>query len=360
MSGRKFSLWLIPCLGFGLLLAQVAQANELYRLYRGFRATAMGGAYVGLADDEQALYLNPAGLAGLKNYSLHYAVADVAVSGDTVFGFDETANAFADFSTDSINAIMDKDIFAEVQITPSLTMPNFGVGLLIDQELALYTKNKALPQITVGYQTTNGVQFGYGVSILKAARNRAELRVGVGGKIMWRRGGYKKVPFIKLLAPSQELLKELTGNFGQAIGGDLGSQFIYSFDKRMKASLGTSYTEIGDLNFGDGPEHQKGNLSFGAAFQYEVSKLKAIIAYDYAHVLAKTDWRKKNHLGVELAIPFISVYGGINQVFLTYGGSVDLWLIRFTALSYAEEVGSYVHVDPQRRYMMKVAFKFDL
>jgi hypothetical protein len=56
----------------------------------------------------------------------------------------------------------------------------------------------------------------------------------------------------------------------------------------------------------------------------------------------------------------LSIYGGIHQVFFTYGVGFDAWIFRVTALSYAQELGTYVRQDPNRRYMLKFDLKFAL
>ena len=58
------------------------------------------------------------------------------------------------------------------------------------------------------------------------------------------------------------------------------------------------------------------------------------VEWTYDPLEARNAHLNLNHLGAEVSIPFVSVYGGINQVFLTYGASVDFWLIRFTAMSF--------------------------
>ena len=81
-------------------LASLAEASELapshaaaiFHIGAGARALAMGGAFVGLSDDANALYYNPAGLASLEGwevtslYSTQYDVIRYGVLGLTTRG----------------------------------------------------------------------------------------------------------------------------------------------------------------------------------------------------------------------------------------------------------------------------------
>lgn len=322
----------------------------------------MGNAYVGLADDEQAVFLNPAGLAGIKDSTVHYLVEDIDASLDLGLMGLQGTSAFSDFSTDAMGDLLGKNLYVRSQFAPIFVMPNFGIGLMVDDQAAFLGKNKALPRVTVGYQMTNGVQMGFGTTVTGKRSRIGELRVGVGAKVMWRRGGYKQLSLAQLLGASRDTLAEIAPRYQMGKGLDLGVQFVRPLGKRATLSLGLAWTDVGDTTFGDGqPDTMKQNLSAGAAVRFNTGRSSAIIiAYDYKHINEQTDWRKRNHLGLELAFPILSLYGGINQNSLTYGFGMDLWIFRLTAISYAEELGMLSYQETDRRYMLRLALKFGL
>ncbi|MEK6704733.1 MAG: hypothetical protein AABZ06_03010, partial [Bdellovibrionota bacterium] len=123
---------------------------------------------------------------------------------------------------------------------------------------------------------------------------------------------------------------------------------------------GMALTDIGNAAFDGNADPQTSNMSTGLALTYKLPGLSTTFAYDYKHMLDSGDWKKKNHAGLEVALPFISVYGGMNQAYFTYGFSLDIWLFRLTALSYAEEQGAYALQDPERRYLLRLALKVGL
>jgi hypothetical protein len=212
----------------------------------------------------------------------------------------------------------------------------------------------------MGYQTTNGVQAAFGVSLGRSLKKKHEVRLGIGPKLLWRRGGYQTLPTMTLLNMNMGKLSQVTGPFGRGFGVDLGAQYLFYLNSRFTLSYGIAYTDVGDTTFDSIAQRIKGNLSNGVAATYNLGRGKISMIYDYRHVLDDTDWRKKNHVGLEVQMPFISIYGGINQVYYTYGAAFDVWLFRITGFSYAEEHGSFAHQNPERRYGMRAGLKFDL
>jgi hypothetical protein len=342
-------------------LGPSAAALPLRELYLGARAQAMGGAFTAVADDEQAIFYNPAGLAGIKGFSANYIAIDLQASTDLILGYRDSKEALNNLSGDSLNVIMGKNVFARGQFAPSFVMPNFGLAIITDGQVAIFAQNEALPQITLGHQTTNGLQAAYGISFGdRRKRGGSELRVGIGAKLLWRRGGYKLLTLEEVLTISEDTFHSVAGSFQQGYGGDVGVQWVKPFTKNFELLAGAAMTDIGDITFGAGIDSIKSNLSLGVAGRFLFPSGQVIVAYDYRHAMDPADWRKKNHVGAELALPLLSIYGGINQVYPTYGAAFDLWLVRVTAYSSAEEFGGLAQQAPVRTYVLKLALKFGM
>lgn len=351
---------------FALLVAQCfsaagARANDFREPYIGTRAQAMGGAYVALADDEQAVYLNPAGLAGNQKRSLYLLNSDSTVSKETYSSAASVAKAFAPFSTDSLNVLMNKNIYLREQLTPTLMLPYFGISYLVDQQIASRAMNRAMPKLTIGYQTTQGIQAAIGIPLLRGMKKKKhDLRFGIGAKMMWRRGGYKTLSLRQILNISPSTLSQIGGEYKRGLGADLGLQYVYKPVSRLTLSSGLAYTDIGDTYFGSTQDPMHSNLTWGAAASYTLYRIKFTLAYDYRHLLDETDFRKKNHVGFELGIPWFSLYAGLNQVSFTYGLGMDLWLFKVIVANYTEELGSIVRQNPEQRWAIKIALKIDI
>lgn len=334
--------------------------SELREVYRSTRMSGMGGTGTGLADGDDAFYLNPAGLAGNKKYALLYGGLELTGSMDLYTSIPAFAALASNPSGDTVNDLMGQNIYGRMQYTPTIMMKNMALGFYLDGQTTFYARDKVYPQVTLGFQTTFGLQAGYGMTIAHVFKKRGEVRVGFNAKWMYRRGGYRPINMTKILAFSMQTINNEAGNYGRGIGADGGVQYVHTFSKKLNASVGVAYQDIGDTSFGDEPQANKGNLSIGGAFKYTVSKFTATTAVDWRHIREPTDWRKRGHIGLELGMPFFLLWGGINQVNLTYGGAIDLWFMRVSVSSYAEELGTFVFQDSNRRYVLRLDMKLNL
>ncbi|MGK5083281.1 hypothetical protein WDW37_08235 [Bdellovibrionota bacterium FG-1] len=345
---------------FGALVGR-SEAAEFHPLYRSLRSAAMGGAYVALADDENAIFLNPAGLASVKKITFNYASVDLEMSTDVVTTGMTGAGAFSSLGISTLNAFMGKNIFAHGQIAPSLLMPHFGLAFLSDHQFSLQEQNEANPQINLGYQSTNGIQVAFGTSVLRRGATRSDFRVGAAAKMMWRRGGYHDLSFLDVLRLSQNAqgyINDLTGSYGRGYGADVGLQYLFKATKKLTLSSGLAMTDIGNTTF-DSPQadSQKSDLTWGMAATYHLSKARLNLAYDLKGLTDTVEFRKRSHLGLEFSVPLISVYAGLYQMALSYGAAVDLWLFKVTVASYSEEQGTFATQNPERRYALRIALK---
>ncbi len=346
--------------------AWAADGYELRRLYRSFRTTAMGNAYLATVTDEDAIFLNPAGLAGVDSLQLHYLPSDTEISTDLVGEALKGTSALSGFNASTVNSLlMGKNHYGREQIAPSLISKNMGIAFLLDGQAAIRARNQALPNILVGYQTTMGVQGGIGFSLLKPGRGRktnlGDLRVGISAKMMYRRGTYRYLSMNELLNIGMDTLHAIAGNYQVGYGLDFGTQYIRRFGKNLVLSAGLAFTDVGDTYFGGSVAPVRNNLGFGfAATYYTARQVKLTFAYDYQNILDNTDWRKRNHVGLAIGLPLFDLYGGINQTYLTYGASFDIFVFKLSALSYAEEQGAFSFQDGERRWALRLDLKLGL
>jgi long-subunit fatty acid transport protein len=345
---------------FGASARASVGINGMNDLYDSVEAQGMGGAFTAVVDDEQSLYYNPAGLAGVQRPKLTYIDVQGQVAQETITTFSSSLSSFNHLSGDTLNAFMGKELFAQATMTPSFVLPGFGIGLIVDQQVALYPQNIALPSITLGYQTTNGVKVGYAYSFFPGAGRKEgmnEVRLGVGGEMLFRRGGYYNLSESQMLNISEDSLKNMVGNFGSGVGADLGVQYIRHQNKRLSLMAGAAWESIGNVTFSTPTAApQQGDLSVGLGARYQMPGLRVTTAYDLRHLDQSTDWRMRQHAGVELKIPLFAVSGGVNEISYTWGVSVDVWLAKVSFVSYAEELAAEAGLETERRYMVRVAF----
>jgi hypothetical protein len=320
----------------------------------------MGNAFTAIADDEEAIFFNPAGLAGVRKFSLNLATIGLEVSDELLA---EVANIMAivgNPGVDSINQLMGKNLYARAQGYASLVLPGFGIAALGDQQTAIRIKNPYYPEMTIGGQTTYGFQMGFGFSILKLKKKRGQLRMGLAGKMLWRGGGYQNLSLSQLMAFDTSTLLGSIGNMGIGYGVDSGLQFEYNVKKKITLLAGLAYTNMGGVAFASGADPLAANLTAGLGMRVKGWDTVATLAFDYSHILDAMDFRKKTHLGLELQFPLISLSVGLNQLSLCYGASVDLAIVKVGYVSYAEELSSVSGINPERRHLLNLSMKLDL
>lgn len=368
MRMRKFpatvfatlALLLIGLGEFGAAFPSAHAAGPLARLYRGARPQAMGGAFFAIADDENAIFMNPAGMAGIRHYKFSYLPVDITGSMDVYTTYSEGMDAFSSgISSETFNALAGKDLFAQVQIAPTIVIPNLGIGAVVDGQFAAGAKNSPYPILQMTYQTTNAIQAAWGTSIYRDRRGRSDLRVGAAAKLVSRRGGFREVPLPDALE-LQNGISSVAGQWGLGYGFDLGTQYVTRLTKQVTFSTAAVFLDVGDTDFTNHADSIPGNFGVGFAGKYDLGFSQVTLAYDYSHITQDIDWRKRTHLGMEFKIPMLSLYGGLDGVGLTYGVAFDAWIFRVTALSYREELGEFVGQWPSRRFTARIDLKFGL
>lgn len=352
----KFFLFIFTALSFSSL----AEAQEgLSYLVRQPTTMAMGGAGVGLADDEYALFQNAAGLAGRDKKRWKLLGLGVEGSTDTYNTFGKSLNAVKNFNTNSLNALMGKDIHFRADAMTMVELPQFAIAYIVDAQGSINQFNQANPTFKVGDMITHGVQAGLGYNIKRGGRNPTdEFRVGGAAKVLWRRGGYYNVStsgFLQATNSGKGYIDTLVGGYGMGIGVDLGLQYVNHLDKKTDLSFGASVTDIADTKFSD--THAQAlpmNVGFGLGFKKNIDFFKFKLGADLRNLSQNVTFCNKTHLGAEVSIPLLDFYVGLNQLNFTYGVGFDIWLARVMLVSYTDELGVSYHQNPSTRYMLQV------
>lgn len=337
-----------------------ASATEYQRLYSAPRAIAMGGAFVGVADDESALFYNPAGLAGLKNFSWNVLAANLEVSNEMLDNIPIFNSALDNPDLTTLNLLMGKNLSTRVQAGMTFAAPGFAMTGLYQMNGAVRMNNLTFPSGTLEYQTTYGGQIGFGQAVKKFKRHRGEIRYGVAGKVLFRSGGIANINMIQLLTLNSSSILASFPGVGMGFGLDAGVQYIIPINKKFSIMNGISMTDIGNTTFATGSPAQLSNFTVGTAVRYTSSEVIATLAYDHSNILDSVDWREKTHLGLELKFAFLSLMGGLNQFHPTYGASIDFLMAKVNYVSYAQDLGLLWNQIVERRQMLQVALKFDL
>ncbi len=157
------------------------------------------------------------------------------------------------------------------------------------------------------------------------------------------------------------LIGAIAGQWAMGIGGDVGLHYLTPLSKKISLGTGVSLTDLGGTKFPNGGETQASNLSAGVAAKFQISPQADLkLAYDFTNMTDVDDWRKKSHFGLELKLPMLELWGGFNQVYLSFGGSFNLWIAKISVATYGTELGTLIRQNDDRRYSLRFDFKFDI
>jgi hypothetical protein len=347
-----------------VMIAPIAEpilAEDAQRIYRSSHYLGRGDTGLAVADDHEAIFYNPAGLA----------------QGQGIFSRAVLLSPSLEFSNDARNMITElQDEDADI---PSILRKRVGknqhFGLynstaLVFRRAALAVFNGQTTDILVykspesgGLEavkaklvTSNGFAFGLAQDFLNKS-----LFVGANVKHMHR--GEAKLEASVLDADSvgdldsSELLKIGTGT-----SVDLG--FIYKFTGKLQPSIAVTVQNIGGTKFkrmsdeAGNPTSLKQLFNLGVAVQPQskLSKFKLLAElWDVTSQLNKSTI-KKIHLGADLSVrDMIGFTAGLSEGWSSGGFYVDLRLVRFDAGMYIQEMAERAGVRPDRRMFFRLS-----
>jgi hypothetical protein len=330
--------------------------NGVTTLVRMPRVTAMGGAGVGLADDEYALFLNPAGLAGQNTRRFRVLGAGAEATVDSILNLSSSISGLSNFTPSNLNTLMGKEVFVRSSVVPMIQLPGFALTYFGDVQGAIEQYNQANPSFKLGSMITHGVQAGMGWSWKSGRRAKDELRYGVSGKMLWRRGGYyDSVSTLQLASQGKSYINSLMGEFGTGFGADLGLQYVNHMNAKEELLAGASLTDVGGIRFSSANAQRiEMNPSIGIAYKRNADFMRFRLAFDLRNLDQAISFANKTHFGAEASLRILDLQLGLNQLNPTYGVAFDLWVLRVTAVSFSEELGVRNHQLTSRRYMLQV------
>jgi len=324
----------------------------------------MGGTGVALGGGEYALFQNPAALAGQETRSARLLGLGLEASLDTYSVFGSSLNAVKNFSANDLNQIMNKNIFFRAGATPLIQLPHFSIAYVVDAQGAITGYNQANPTFNLGDMITHGVQAGTGWSFKSGKRAKDEFRFGITGKLLFRRGGYYDITtsgYLQATNSGKSYINSIVGNYGMGYGADTGMQYIYRPDKLSEIVFGSAITDIGGTHFSVATAQTiPMSWSTGVGYKRTVNMMKLGVEADIRDINQSMAFSNKVHIGGSVGIPLLDFYAGLGQMDLSYGFAFDLWIMRVSFTSYAEELGVYQGQDTSRRYLMQFDFKLPI
>jgi len=365
-KGTMNKKMLLRLTAIAVLLSSVpAFAVENNSFYRGIRPLGMGDAFTSIANDENAAFYNPAGLASVSEGRIELINPLIEVGTNTMDFYSDATGLNTGDTTSAVN-LMKKNIgkhqHARFSIFPNYTRHNFEIGIIGQGTVDGEIHTPAYPVMTLDVKVDAG-------ALAAIAGTFMEDRLQLGGtlKYVQRTRFYKDFTAAMVANSNQSYSFDQDKKTSSTIGLDVGA--IYKFkNDTWKPQVGLAILNVGDMNFGDmtvttlsKPLENKLNQSvnLGASASYQLAWASILGAVDIKDIASNTstdaDKGKKLHVGFEAKLPkILSVRAGWNQGYLGYGLGVDFWLIKLSYAFYKEEVGAYAGQREDERHVVQL------
>ncbi len=335
-----------------------SRAAELGTLYRGIRPLGMGGAFMTLSDDDNALFYNPAGLNRIDGFGA------VALANPLVEASSNTLSLLQDVqdlkgeSTAQITSFLTTNIgklqHVRVAVFPSLTTHNFGIGVLGQGTADILIENPAFPSVATDVKLDVGGVIGFAHDFMDE-----RLQVGVTGKFVQRKGQIRTFTVADIAATTTDFFKDKTAeDWALDIGAQWNSHLFLS------PTFAVVVQNITDLDFSaQGLGILPQQINIGAAINPKFWILETTLAIEIDDVTKEvgtdSDLYKRTHLGAEVRFPkILTLRAGVNQGYLTAGLDLDFWLLKFGYANYAEELGTFSGQLVDRRHVAQITIGF--
>ena len=353
------------------LSSTLALSRELKWTQYGVRPLAMGNAYVAVADDFNALFYNPAGLARLESWHGELLNPKVGVSALTVKTISTVTSLAGAGSTGvestltAFEALSGKPQWINVGWTPHLVFPGFGIGMGLDLGANLTVHRTIAADVNAGTEIIIPVAY---------AKNFLEdrLSLGVAVKGLFTTGVDREFSLADITAFSKKDADSTGAQLkdyvvaGKGVGVDLGMLFtpVTTGEPTLGISIadvgGTPYkaTKVGSAVLG-APKPRAPAVNTGISYKPIKTGSYYVLTTVDAHAINQPiHFSKKLNFGTEWGFgKVLKLQAGLHQGSLSGGFQLDAWILVLRFATYAEQIG---HVAGEsatatdRRYVAQI------
>jgi len=335
------------------MVISAANAAELPRLYKGIRPLGMGGAFTAVADDQNALFYNPAGLDKVDGWGMEVVPLQVEVGENGLDFYRDVSDADLEDTSEAIQLLRDysgKYVHYGASSFPYFVMRRVAVGLLGQGNVNVKARPNVL-KADVDAFGSYGFNAGTGWGFLDGA-----IRVGGAVKFLNAYRLYESYGVTDITNDIGERIKD-DKKEGSGLGFDVG--IMAEAPVLLKPTLGIMIQNISDTDLGDAGELPQ-QLNMGLSIGHSVAGFGFNAAADWIDVTNNIgeddDLAKRLHFGVEGYLPMIlSVRAGLYQGYGSFGATIDLWALKVNYAQYTEEVGSAAGMQPDKRYVVSAS-----
>lgn len=359
-------LFLAPCRAWSAGpsgIAGTALFQQFPLLYQGVMPLGMGGAFTAVADDENAVFYNPAGLDNIQDSS--FKILNVSTDATypglfTLYNNMQSDSQLSGTAQDSayvntFNSVANQSFYARVGDYSNYTTHDFSIGLLTNnQMLGIPAANASTNNLaSLAALSDTGV-------VISGAMGFFNHHLQIGGTLMGLNQMFVDIPQLSV-AQASNLQSTINSNLTHGLGilGNVGA--IYHFDLPLNPTIGASVENIGTASFGQaGSLPQIINAGVGIDPDVGFGRLLVDIDYDdvtnYLYYTGNSLWLH-THAGIQYQFPAIlTLSAGIYEGYPTVGFGLDLWAFEINGSYYTEEAGVVPGQNPNHILSLQVAF----
>lgn len=356
------SLLSIP---FMLTIDSNLWANEQQRLFKSAYYLGRGDTGIATADNHEAIYYNPAGLASGKGIYKETVLASpmVEISKDTK-GLIRKVAIEEKSSISSLRNHIGKNQHLGIYNFTGVVFRRAALGMVLSNQTNILVSKSpdhgGLETVNAN-SATNKV---FSCSIAEGFFDQ-QLLIGTTIKHITR----KEVALDINLADAEDLEDDLRDDElivdGAGYGADIGAIYRKK-GARNQFSLGLTVQNIGNTNLKTTSDHGKATdlkQTFNLGIAFEIGTKFSTFAFllDFRDIQENVEDNafKRTHIGTEVSIrKFIGMTAGLNQGYPSIGFFLNLYLFRMDLGMYGQEMGERIGSRPDERYFLRIAAGF--
>ncbi|NDE13786.1 hypothetical protein EBZ80_02540 [bacterium] len=343
--------------------ADIALADEFQRVYRSPYFLGRGDTGVAVADDEDAIFYNPAGLAQGKGIFKGVVLGSPALEISS-----DTRSLISDLTSPQQDSNMIKTLTKHIGDNQHIGFSNFSGLLLRRAALGFVTSNETnvlvykdpnqggLEAVNANLFSTSGVTF-------TLADGFYGDRMMLGATIAYYKRAQAKLDVGLLEAQSLRNTDDLFG-YGTASPVTLGAMF--DLTGKGDKSLGITVHNLGDATVskdsGSGSVdklRQRIDIGYASSTSSKAATARVLVDYVDATGVYTTNFYKKLHIGGEIKLgQRLGATAGLNQGGPCAGLFTDLWIFRVDGGYYTEELGDKPGLRSDMRYFIRIKAGF--
>lgn len=334
-----------------------ARAGTTSTINSSTRALGMGDAFTAIAEDDSALFYNPAGLARVAGLNWKVFGLKAGGSGLSALTKIQHLNSSSSGFSDAVQDLYGEHASVSAGGESIFTMPLFGFGIYDHAGVLVKIDDPVSPKINATIINDYGYVLGFGAPIGPFLQAGLDLRYvkRTGGDLPFGAGSIADLD-------GGAIVNQITG-WGVGYGADLGMNVVVPAPF-FSATFSAVWRNVGKMVFkSDDPNtilpSEDNDITLGAGFIFNMPLVSVSPAVDFRYInRSDLQLTRKINFGIEIGLPLVDIRGGFREGYYTAGLGLNLALFKIDVATYGVELGAYPGQIEDRRYMLE--FSMDL